>query len=151
MHDLQPEKLKYSQLFSPRNKHIIKSQGISWWLQALQGILLLFYSFAQIVGFAFPLKHEALATAGCRIPGLIKQCSELAKAVFLCFSQQHSLFSSKFWGKGEILIGSIVCNGMSESRCIENGITCKANMTDYLGIIPMLGISFRIRGSAACK
>jgi len=55
-------------------------------------ILPLFYGFAEIVGFACPLKHEALVTAGCRIPDLIKQYSELAEAVFLFFSSAALCF-----------------------------------------------------------
>lgn len=66
-------------------------QGISLWLQAVQAILPLFYGFAQIVGFDFPLKNESLTTAGYRTPA-----SDLEKTVFMFLSAMLLFFPSKF-------------------------------------------------------
>lgn len=59
--------------------------------------------------------------------------------MLLCFCQQHSGFSSEFWGKGELKIGSTVCSDMSESRCTNNDTPCKANVTIIYGSYLCLG------------
>lgn len=134
MHDLQPEKLKHSQLFSPRNKHIIKSHASGNKLMAAGSAKNTSPILWLCTNCGVWLSSEEWVTNYCWIQNTSLRSRE---DCFYVFVSSAPFFSpSKFWGKGEILIGSTVCNGVSEHRCTENGITSRANMTDYLGITP---------------